>query len=68
MSNTETKEVQDVKDVYTIVKSGEKAFWQKIGRALVNKDGSWNVYLNALPINGELNIRDPRPRGEQERA
>jgi hypothetical protein len=46
------------KDVYTIVKNGEKAFWQKVGRAHVNKDGSWNVYLNALPLNGELNIRD----------
>ena len=63
MSNTETKEV---KDVYTIIKNGEKAFWQKIGRAHVNKDGSWNVYLNALPLDGELNIRDPRPRGEAE--
>ena len=42
MSNTETKEV---KDVYTIIKNGEQAFWQKIGRAHVNKDGSLNVYL-----------------------
>jgi hypothetical protein len=47
-----------VKDVYTIVRNGEKAFWQKVGRAHVNKDESWNVYLNALPLNGELNIRD----------
>jgi hypothetical protein len=55
-----------VKDVYTIIRNGEKAFWQKVGRAHVNKDGSLNVYLNALPVNGELNIRDPRPRGEAE--
>ena len=54
------------KDVYTIIKTGEKAFWQKIGRAYVNKDGSLNVHLNALPLNGELNIRDPRLRGESE--
>ena len=53
---------EQVKDVYTIVKNGEKAFWQKVGRAHVNKDGSWNVYLNALPLNGELNIREPRPK------
>ncbi len=51
-----------VKDVYTIVKNGEKAFWQKVGRAHVNKDGSLNVYLNALPLNGELNIRDPKAK------
>ena len=55
-----------VKDVYTIIKNGEKAFWQKVGRAHINKDGSLNVYLNALPLNGELNIRDPRPRDESE--
>jgi hypothetical protein len=45
-------------DVYTIVRNGQKAFWQKVGRAHINKDGSWNVYLNCLPVNGELNIRD----------
>jgi hypothetical protein len=55
-----------LKEVYTIVKNGENAFWQKIGRAHVNKDGSYNVYLNALPLNGELHIRDPKPRGEAE--
>ena len=60
MSNNETK------DVYTITKNGEKSYWHKIGRAHVNKDGSLNIYLNALPMNGELNIRDPKPRGEQE--
>jgi len=58
---------KQVKDVYTIVRNGEKAFWQKVGRAHVNKDGSWNVYLNALPLNGELNIREPRPKGIAER-
>lgn len=51
-----------VKDVYTIIRNGEKAFWQKVGRAHVNKDGSLNVYLNALPLGGELNIRDPKPK------
>ena len=51
------------KDVYTIVeKEGQKAFWLKIGTAFVNKDESLNVYLNALPINGELNIREPKPK------
>ena len=31
---------EHVKDVYTIIKNGEKAFWQKIGRAHVNKMGA----------------------------
>lgn len=52
----------DIKDVYTIVKNGEKDFWNRIGTAFVNKDGSLKVKLNALPINGELMIRDPRPK------
>jgi hypothetical protein len=56
----------EVKEVYTIVKGGAKDFWQKIGRACPNEDGSWNVYLNALPLNGVLNIRDPKPRRDAE--
>jgi hypothetical protein len=54
---------ENSKDVYTVIRNGEKAFWQKVGRAHINKDGSLNVYLNALPVNGELNIRD-RKSGE----
>lgn len=54
--------MSDIKDVFTIVKNGEKDYWNKIGNAFVNKDGSMNVKLNALPVNGQLNIRDPKPR------
>jgi hypothetical protein len=52
----------DIKDVFTIVKNGEKDYWNRIGNAFVNRDGSLTVKLNALPINGQLNIRDPKPR------
>ena len=33
----------------------------------VNRDGSLNVRLDALPLNGQLHIRDeaPRPSSEQ---
>ncbi len=45
-------------DVYTIIKKqGQKDFWLKVGTCAENKDGSWNVYLNALPLDGVLNIR-----------
>lgn len=50
----------DMKDVYTIVKNGEKEYWNRIGNAFVNRDGSLTVKLNALPINGQLQIRDPK--------
>jgi hypothetical protein len=57
------------KDVYTVVeREGQKAFWLKIGTAFVNKDESLNVYLNALPISGELNIREPKPKESSQEA
>jgi len=52
----------DRKDVFAIVKNGEKSFWIRIGVAFVNKDGSLNVQLNAFPIDGKMNIRDPKPK------
>jgi hypothetical protein len=50
------------KDVFTIIDKGEgqKSFWVKIGAAFVNKDGSLTVKLDALPMNGQLQIRELR--------
>jgi len=31
--------------------------WIRCGRARVNRDGSINVRLDALPLNGELHLR-----------
>ena len=47
--------------------AGKKAFWQEIGIAFVNRDGSINVMLNCLPLDGRMQIRkDNRgPGGEQ---
>ena len=47
-------------EVYTIVdKEGfEKSFWVKVGACFPNRDGSLNVYLDALPLNGRLQIRE----------
>lgn len=50
-----------IKDVYVISERGEgNAQWSKIGVAFVNKDGSLNVILDALPLEGKLHIRDRR--------
>ncbi len=35
-----------------------KKYWNRIGVAFVNADGSINVKLEALPVSGELHIRD----------
>lgn len=49
------------KAVYTIVERGDKRYWIRLGTAFVNGDGSLNVKLDATPISGMLNIRDPDP-------
>jgi len=50
--------------VYTIIeKPGfDKSFWVRIGRAFVNRDGSFNLNLDALPVNGKLHLREEVPR------
>lgn len=53
-----------MKIAYVISESNGKTYWNRIGVAFVNKDGSINVKLSALPVNGELQIRDYVPAGE----
>ncbi len=59
VTNTPSKTV-DHKNVYTVVdsKSG-KAIWVKIGAAFTNRDGSLTVRLDALPLNGTMQVREP---------
>lgn len=35
-----------------------KTFWMRVGNAFINRDGSTNVYLNAYPTSGKLQIRE----------
>ena len=39
-------------------KEGSKTFWARAGVAYENKDGSINIYLDLLPTNGKLQLRD----------
>jgi hypothetical protein len=53
------------KAVYTIVDKGSnKSIWVRVGWAYVNHDGSYNIKLDALPVNGTLQVRDWEPREE----
>lgn len=53
------------KAVYTIIeKEGSKSIWVRIGWAHVNQDGSYNLQLDALPVNGKLQVRDWVPRDD----
>jgi hypothetical protein len=47
-----------MKIVYVISERGQKSYWNRIGAAFVNHDGSINVKLDAVPVSGELQIRD----------
>ena len=55
-------------------KNGEekKTVWVKAGSAWVNRDGSLNVYLDVLPLDGKLHVRealeDKRAEGSNSRA
>jgi hypothetical protein len=37
-----------------------RSFWNRIGTAWVNKDGSINVQLNSLPLDGKIQLREPK--------
>ena len=58
-------EATSKKAIYTIVeKSGAKPFWLRLGWAHLNQDGSFNLHLDALPLNGKLQMRDWQPRDD----
>ena len=46
--------------VFTIVEpqGTSKAIWRRIGSAFANKDGSFRLLLDALPVNGTLHMRE----------
>lgn len=57
----------DLKICYVITKNAEgRSFWNRIGVAFVNRDGSLNVKLNAFPVDGKMQIRDYVPAAGQE--
>lgn len=61
-------ETTKYKVAYVITERNEKTYWNRIGVAFTNKDGSLNVKLDALPIGGTMQIRDYEPREEFDAA
>lgn len=39
-----------------------KSIWVRAGSAWVNRDGSINVYLDVLPLDGKLHVREVEPQ------
>ena len=56
-----------MKAVWTMVErsqpsaTGAKAYWTRVGVGFVNRDGSITLRLDALPVNGTLQVRDWEP-------
>lgn len=52
-----------MKAVFTIIEGENltKPIFRRIGTGFVNRDGSLNIFLDALPMNGKLHIRDAIP-------
>ena len=51
---------------YTVEKNGRKSYWTRIGVGWFHKNGEgFTVKLSALPLNGEIVFRKPRPADEQ---
>ena len=55
-----------MKVAYVITERGDKSFWNRVGVAFTNRDGSINVKLDALPLGGQLQIRDWEPPRDEE--
>jgi hypothetical protein len=53
---------RNMKTVFTIIDRGQgRSIWVRIGVGFTNRDGSLNLKLDALPINGSLQVREWEP-------
>lgn len=53
--------------VYTVRegRDGGKGYWMEVGAAWTNRDGSFSVTLDAVPVNGRLVIRERTERDQE---
>lgn len=58
----QVKDMKAMKVAYAVIERNGKSFWNRIGVAFTNRDGSLNVKLDAIPVTGNLQIRDWEPR------
>jgi|GEM_PF-2429386 len=56
-----------MKIVYVITERAGRSFWTRVGTGFVNRDSSLNLRLEAIPLSGNLQVRDYEPR-DAERA
>ena len=55
------------KAVYSVVeRSKNRRSWVRIGTAFQNRDGSLTIRLDAVPLSGQLQVREPFASGPRE--
>lgn len=53
---------------YNIIEKGEKTFWNRVGTAFHNHDGSINIWLEAVPLQGKIQIRPDDRDAQRQRG
>lgn len=53
-----------LKIAYVVSERQGRSYWNRVGAAFVNSDGSITLKLDAVPVSGEVVIRDYHPRDE----
>jgi hypothetical protein len=50
---------KNMKAVFTVIDRGQgKSIWVRVGVGFTNRDGSLNLKLDAIPVNGTLQVRE----------
>jgi hypothetical protein len=59
----EEQQQNHMKAVYTVIDRGpgKSSFWVRVGVGFTNRDGSLNLKLDAIPVNGTLQVREWEP-------
>jgi hypothetical protein len=64
------EQAKHMKIVWAIVErtppgGATKSFWTRVGVGFVNRDGSINLRLDAIPLSGTLQVREWEPMDRQ---
>jgi len=56
------RNMNHMKVAYTVSERQGRSYWTRVGVGFVNRDGSINIRLDAIPVSGGLQLRDWSPR------
>ena len=59
-----TNQKKNNKVVFALTERDGKTHWTRVGVAWPNRDGSLTLQLDAIPVSGKLQVREPQERDE----